>query len=214
MALNRRTAIIGIIIAAVVIPIGIYTISPLFFSKTVNEPEPIFDKSSGSGAFQKFMDMSEQERFEKGQKMTADQKESIMKEAASTDGTSVNEAMAEIMASDQASTTLSGVFVGVNDGIHNAEGNVKVITLADGTGTVLRLEDFKSTNGPDLYVYLSTDKSASDFINLGRLKGNIGNQNYDVPNGTDFSRYDMVLIWCKAFSVLFGDAKLNPVQPI
>ncbi|MDQ3883960.1 MAG: DM13 domain-containing protein, partial [Thermoproteota archaeon] len=42
------------------------------------------------------------------------------------------------------------------------------------------------------------------------LKGNIGNQNYDIPEGTDLSRYDTVLIWCKAFSVLFGGAKLEP----
>jgi hypothetical protein len=75
----------------------------------------------------------------------------------------------------------------------------------------LRLEDFKSTNGPDLYVYLSTDKgAATDFVNLGRLKGNIGNQNYDIPKRTDLSKYDTVLIWCRAFSVLFGSAELKP----
>jgi hypothetical protein len=74
---------------------------------------------------------------------------------------------------------------------------------------VLRLEEFKSTNGPDLYVYLSTDKQASDFVSLGRLKANIGNQNYDIPSGTDLSKYDTVLVWCKQFSVLFGSAELT-----
>ena len=78
--------------------------------------------------------------------------------------------------------TLAGNFIGVNDGIHNAEGLAKVIPLGNGNGTsVLRLENFKATNGPDLYVYLATDKSASDIVNLGRLKGNIGNQNYPIP---------------------------------
>ena len=67
---------------------------------------------------------------------------------------------------------------------------------------------FFSTNGPDLYVYLSTDKSASDFVNLGRLKGNMGNQNYEIPQGTDLERYGTVLIWCKAFSVLSVKAEL------
>ena len=102
---------------------------------------------------------------------------------------------------------LSGSFVGVNDGIHNAQGAAKVISLEDGS-SVLRLEDFQSTNGPDLYVYLSTDKGASDYVELGKLKANIGNQNYEIPEGTDLSKYDTVLIWCKQFSVLFGSAEL------
>lgn len=102
---------------------------------------------------------------------------------------------------------MTGTFEGAGDGIHNAEGVAKVITLQDGN-KVLRLENLKATNGPDLYVYVATDKGASDFIDLGRLKGNIGNQNYDIPQGTDLTKYNTVLIWCKQFSVLFGSAKL------
>ena len=107
---------------------------------------------------------------------------------------------------------LSGKFIGVNDGIHNAEGVAKVIALDDGT-SVLRLENFKATNGPDLYVYLATDKSASDIVNLGRLKGNIGNQNYPIPAGTDLTKYNTALIWCKAFSGPFGSAQLASPSP-
>ncbi len=102
---------------------------------------------------------------------------------------------------------LAGTFVGVGDGIHDAQGSAKILAV-DGKN-VLRLEDFRSTNGPDLYVYLATDKNASDFVDLGRLKANTGNQNYDIPQGTDLSKYDTVLIWCKAFSVLFGSAQLS-----
>ena len=105
----------------------------------------------------------------------------------------------------------SGMFVGANDGIHNAEGESKVIPLDDGE-RVLRLENFKSTNGPDLYVYLATDKKAVDFVDLGRLKANIGNQNYDIPSGVDLEKYNNVLIWCKSFSVLFGSAELTSSQ--
>ena len=104
--------------------------------------------------------------------------------------------------------TNEGTFVGAGDGIHNAEGIAKIIPLQD-ENKVLRLENLKVTNGPDLYVYLATDKAASDFVDLGRLKGNIGNQNYDVPLGTDLTKYDTVLIWCKLFSVLFGSAELT-----
>ena len=75
---------------------------------------------------------------------------------------------------------LSGSFAGAGDGVHNAEGVAKVIYLEDASD-VLRLEDFRVTNGPDLYVYLATDKQASDFVDLGRLKANSGNQNYDIP---------------------------------
>jgi hypothetical protein len=104
--------------------------------------------------------------------------------------------------------TLSGQFAGVGDGIHNAERIAKEINLEDGR-KFIRFENFKVTNGPDLFVYLATDNSASDFVDIGKLKANIGNQNYQVPDGTDLTKYDTVLIWCKAFSVLFGSADLK-----
>jgi hypothetical protein len=105
--------------------------------------------------------------------------------------------------------TYSGTFVGVGDGIHDAQGDAYTIPLEDGSD-VLRLENFKSTNGPDLYVYLSTDKNASEFINLGKLKASSGNQNYEIPNEVDLTEYNKVLIWCKAFGVLFGSAEITP----
>jgi Electron transfer DM13 len=105
-------------------------------------------------------------------------------------------------------STLSGQFIGAGDGIHNAEGVAKEISLEDGR-KFIRFENFKVTNGPNLFVYLATDKSASDFVNIGQLKANNGNQNYEVPDGTDLTKYDTVLVWCKAFSVLFGSAELT-----
>jgi Electron transfer DM13 len=104
--------------------------------------------------------------------------------------------------------SLSGQFMGTGDGIHNAEGIAREISIEDGK-QFIRLENFKVTNGPDLYVYLATDKSASDFVNLGKLKANNGNQNYEIPEGTDLTKYDTALIWCKSFSVLFGSADLK-----
>ena len=101
-----------------------------------------------------------------------------------------------------------GNFIGVGDGIHDAQGEVLIIDADDGY-QFLKLEHFSATNGPDLFVYLATDKTASDFVNLGMLKGNIGNQNYLIPPGVDLANHDTVLIWCKQFSVLFGSAELN-----
>ena len=70
-------------------------------------------------------------------------------------------------------------------------------------------EAFETTNGPDLYVWLVKDGDVDNgYVDLGRLKGNIGSQNYVIPEGTDLSEYDTVFIWCKAFSVLFGSAEL------
>ena len=213
---RKKGIIIGIVIAAVAIPLGIYTALPLFINTEINEPLPTVSNSGNNNdmavmqqQFKDFMEMTEEERIEKGQQMSNEERDMIMKAAAQTNGTTINEQMSTTIGGGETSTTYSGMFVGVNDGIHNAEGLAKVIPIDDAS-MILRLEDFKATNGPDLYVYLSTDNSASDFVNLGRLRGNIGNQNYDIPEGTDLSRYDTVLVWCKAFSVLFGSAELKP----
>ncbi len=143
--------------------------------------------------------------------MTTQDKNAVLRGAAQTSGNNVNENMAEAPPTTLGYTSLAiAKFIGVNEGIHNSEGFAKVIRLDDAGSMILWLENFKAANGLDLYFYLATDNHVSDFVNLGRLKGNIGNQNYDIPEGTDLSRYNTVLIWCKAFSVLFGSAKLEP----
>lgn len=70
-------------------------------------------------------------------------------------------------------------------------------------------ENFMSSNGPDLKVYVATNNSAGQFINLGVLKGTSGAQTYLVNNPPDFNQYNRVLIWCQRFNVLFGSA---PIQ--
>ncbi len=99
----------------------------------------------------------------------------------------------------------SGTFNGA-DSFHRASGTARLLQLPDGL-RILRLENFGATNGPDLFVYLSADRSASDYVNLGQLKANNGDQNYDIPAETNLGRHRFVLIWCRAFSVLFGSAE-------
>ena len=154
---------------------------------------------------QDFMNMTEEQRIQAAKNMTQDEKQAVMNEFSKQNST-FNENMTASMKNN--GKPLMGNFVGAGDGFHNVEGVAKVLVLADGK-SFLRLDNLKATNGPDLYVYLSTDKDASDIVNLGRLKGNIGNQNYEIPEGTDTSKYNTVLIWCKAFSTLFGSAKLS-----
>jgi hypothetical protein len=97
-----------------------------------------------------------------------------------------------------------------------AEGNVTIYRLEDGK-QVLRLEDFKTTNGPDLFVVLSAhadpdkaDVKSADYTQLAALKGNQGNQNYELPADIDLGKYQSVVIWCRTFNIVFGYATLQP----
>ena len=99
---------------------------------------------------------------------------------------------------------------------HQTSGTATVYELPDGSLT-LRFEDLATDNGPDLFVYLDDDPGDAaagaydDGTNLGRLKGNIGNQNYDVPPGTDLDVLRTVVIWCDRFASPFGTVELSPV---
>ena len=165
--------------------------------------------------------MNEEEKMQAAKQMSPQERDEIMS-AATKVNDSLDESMDQTLSQQQQpqpqnnttsrtstkqNTLRTGSFVGVGDGIHNAEGIAKVIPQQDRSNT-LRLENLHVTNGPDLYVYIATDKSASDFVSLGRLKANNGNQNYDIPSETDLTKYDTILIWCRPFSVLFGSAEL------
>lgn len=107
--------------------------------------------------------------------------------------------------------TLVGTFTTLDKA---TSGDVEVIPVTD-TDRVLRLENFNTSNGPDLFVYLSTAPADGslpfneDFVNLGVLKGNAGNQNYDIPQDIDLSKFGTVVIWCERFTSAFGAAELT-----
>lgn len=96
---------------------------------------------------------------------------------------------------------------------HETKGVATIYRLDDGR-RVLRLTDFSTSNGPDVRVYLVAAADVNDedsakragFVDLGGLKGNIGDQNYDVPAELDLTKYRAVSIWCRRFSVNFGAA--------
>jgi hypothetical protein len=99
---------------------------------------------------------------------------------------------------------------------HETKGAAAVHQLPDGK-RVLRLSQFETSNGPDVHVYLVAAEVAKDnatvkeagFIDLGSLKGNKGDQNYDLPSGADLNKYKSVSIWCARFGVNFGAATLS-----
>lgn len=102
-----------------------------------------------------------------------------------------------------------------HSGAHETKGTATIHRLADGK-RVLRLTGFETSNGPDVHVYFVAAKDATDnatvknsgFVDLGSIKGNQGDQNYDVPADLDLNKYQAVTIWCARFGVNFGTAPL------
>src|SRR5438270_5604877 len=102
--------------------------------------------------------------------------------------------------------------------VHATSGRATVYQEVDGK-LVLRLTNFKTSNGPDVHVILVAAKDAMDDANflkdnmetveLGKLKGNAGNQNYEIPAGTDLTRFRTVSIYCERFNANFGAAPLE-----
>jgi hypothetical protein len=97
---------------------------------------------------------------------------------------------------------------------HDGQGTAAVVELPRGERK-LTLTEFETDAGPDLRVYVSTSDPADggelgDFVDLGGLKGNKGNQQYTLPGDLDIGRYSNVVIWCRAFSVGFTSAPLAP----
>ena len=102
---------------------------------------------------------------------------------------------------------------------HETKGTARIYRLADGK-RVLRLTDFATSNGPDVRVYLVAAADAPDdetvkkagFLEVGKLKGTDGDQNYEVPADLDLGKYRAVTIWCRRFAVNFGTAPLTPAS--
>ena len=106
------------------------------------------------------------------------------------------------------------------DDFHKGSGRATIYRLADGTH-LLRLEDFRVTNGPALHVLLSihpdpstrADLNSQSYVDLGDLKGNIGNQNYEISSDVDVTAQGSVVIYCKPFHVVFSVATLEDAAP-
>ena len=110
---------------------------------------------------------------------------------------------------------LAGQFHSVH---HETRGTATVHQVGD--SRVLRFTGFSTSNGPDVRVYLVAATDASDnetvekagFVELGKLKGTEGDQNYEIPAGVDLTKYRAVTIWCYRFNVNFATAPLTPAS--
>ena len=124
----------------------------------------------------------------------------------------VDETFPTVVKGSSVQTLASGTFYSI---LHPTEGTARIYRLGDGS-RVLRLTDFKTRNGPDVHIYMVAADDAKDnatvkragFIDLGAMKGNIGDQNYTLGPDVDLSKYRAVSVWCKRFAVNFGAAPL------
>lgn len=221
--MNRRTLIIIAILGLVaVIAAGWYLLSPLFINNAVDEAFPfdVPDEAAISA-----MPETERKELEK-EFMAAVPDTATMEEMSQSERESVeiqvmnaaavvmmDKSVADDTMADEWTAVLRGEFEGA-DNLHRGSGIATV--YQKGEQRVLRFEEFSVTNGPDLHVILTKHPSpensndiGDDTIDLGSLKGNLGNQNYEIPTVVDLSDYQSVVIYCVPFHVVFATAPLE-----
>ena len=190
--MKRKIALILGVAGA--LALGWWLVSPLFFSTTVEEELPL----SANAVVPDDMTRAEVEQTMSGMaKVNKDMTEDMPEKS---------EAPAKIKAG-----TLRDA-----DRFHQGSGQVAIYRLEDGSH-VLRLEGIDVTNGPDLHVYLTPNSSPTSkedvhttgYANLGKLKGNIGSQNYPLPPEVDVAAQRSVVIYCQPFHVIFSTASLQ-----
>ena len=201
---RQRPWLAGVVIAIAVVGFAaaVYLISPLFIRYSVVEESPLGD--IGEATVAKDEPMAD---------ATVAAEATMAKAASMKMPTVVETPMGEEM--DTGPKVLAQGEFNEIDVVHKGEGQAIIATIADGK-SILRLENFSVTNGPDLFVYLSvnSDPSSGSEVttggyNLGRLKAPEGAFNYEIPADVDPSAYKSVVIYCKAFSVLFSVATLQ-----
>ena len=189
--------ILGFVIAAPVAVFAYWLLAPLFITNTVNEEFPL----TANATIPEGMDRAEAEMIMSGM---AQMEETVV------------EAMPAASADQSSPVRLKSGEFRDGDRLHKGRGQALIYDLADGS-RVLRFEDFNVTNGPDLRVILTTvasPESSDDvhepgYIELDKLKGNAGSQNYPIPPSANVEDFKSVVIYCKPFRVIFAVAPLT-----
>ena len=194
------TASVGVPVLAIAIPLGFYTLQPLWERSFLEEAAPEFDR----GALVEAGVPTPTPEATAAPEKTAAAGETPPPEPTAA-ATAESDGMAELVA--------FGEWEGADD-FHFAEGQALILETEPGV-YILRVENFSVRNGPDLFVYLSysADGYESEAVNLGDLKATDGAFNYEIPADLDVSEFKSAVVWCKRFSVLFGHAPLMTVAP-
>ena len=204
-----KKLLIAILIIAI-LAISWWLASPLFIDKTVDEALPFQDLTGTE--YQEMVEAAEEVEMELP--TMEDMQELTQEEIDELEQDMIDHAaeMGAIMVEDAMESgpvvVSSGTFVDA-DAVHKGSGTASI--YENNGEQLLRFEDFSVTNGPDLRVLLARDANNLDagYIELARLKGNMGNQNYDIPANVDVNDYNHVVIYCKPFHVLFSSAVLQ-----
>jgi hypothetical protein len=214
----RRVVMIGLAI------FGVWALSPYLYSRQVNDEFP-------AAVAQPTAEAAMAEAPTMADAMPQPTAEAAMAEAptmadamaqptaeAMAEAPTMADAMAQPTSASVASGPIAlsgGTFIAGSFPGDTASGKATIYRLDDGS-QVLRLEDFATTNGPDLFVVLSGSANpdaegvkTGGFLQLARLKGNQGNQNYELPADIDLSQYKSAVVWCRAFNIVFGYATLQ-----
>jgi len=197
----RKRIVLIVLALSVGIPAAWYLLSPLFYNVEVNESLPGVEVRPTSTVVNILADPA-----------LAGQATQTMEAL----GLATPKVMEEPMPTQAAASPVilfQGEFYNL---AHEGMGTATIYLLPDGT-RVLRFENFAVLNGPDLHVYLTVQDPVPDTVgselegafDLGGLKGNIGDQNYDIPADLDLSGYHSVVIWCQPFRVPFNAASLQ-----
>lgn len=101
--------------------------------------------------------------------------------------------------------TVSASIIGTTG--HPASGTARIVEVEG--KSYIRYENFKTINGPDLYVYLAKDLDAKQYVNIGTLRATEGNVNYEIPQEVNIAEYKYIMTWCKRFGVLFNYAEIK-----
>ncbi|MDA0352552.1 MAG: DM13 domain-containing protein [Chloroflexi bacterium] len=204
-------ALTTVVVLAAVLPGGYYLLSPLWQRTTVIEASPLDGVAATNLATDATAAATAASGAGAATAVATPQPAGTSLASPTAEGTPATAATPATGTATAALPRLvgSGPFTGADD-FHFANGQALIVETAPGQ-FVLRVEEFSIRNGPDLYVYLSSDpdQPSADAIQLGRLKATDGAFNYDVPLGIDISSLNYAMVWCDQFAVLFAHAPLE-----
>lgn len=220
MVIKKAVIVAGAIALVVAGALGWWLLSPLFINQTVDEEFPF----SAAAVLPADMTSVEVEEIMAGMAKVDQPVEEAMPvmQAQPAPATAMPAAQPPAtqptaMPAPAAPISLKAGMFRDADRFHKGSGAATLYRIGEDSH-VLRLEDFRVTNGPDLHVLLTNhadpqnqdDIHAEGYLDLGSLKGNIGSQNYEIPAGADIDAAASVVIYCQPFHVVFSVAPLQP----